>query len=182
MITAIVLASTIAFETACIPPPLALVQGTYRESAFMGLFDQLETGNWKAADLRFGERSNGRKVIIFGRHDRLKAAFLAAGWHVLEPPYQARSATLVFYLPHLSGNVAGIQRILRVVGVWIQRGGFLVAPPFDAEDFIPHPHITDLQAEDFTRFVMAPFSRRLGGVKVYERYYDVYEKRNRRSA
>lgn len=157
-----------------------MVQGPYHETAFVHLFEHLETTQWKKAELRIGERRNGWKLILLGNDTFIRAAFQAAGWTILTPPYQPRSATLIIHMAHVGGNVSGVRRIVSDMAGLLHRGGILALPYFDEHDLFPHTDITSLTGKDLMDFVMQPFTR-MGGVKMRERYYVIWQK-NRRSA
>lgn len=167
--TAFLICALSTFTVQAIPPPLAFVNGVYHEQAYVALFSHLESHAWKHAEMRYGERSNGGRVILVGQNKVVEKAFLAAGWAILKPPYVRDTATMILYLPPLGGNDVGKRRIITDLTIYLKQGGLFVVQPLE----LP---------EDIVRFVMHGFEPRLGGVKVEEHYYDVFQRRNGRAS
>lgn len=174
----ILLACTIStFTVQAVTPPLALVPGPEHEAAYLSLFNHLEDAEWRAAHLRYGERKHGKRLIFVGIDRDLETAFKASSWRILAPPYQAGQATMVFIIPPLRGNERGMARILGSFGLWVMPGGFFVVQPFVFEEEVMAEY-----AENARVFLMRGFDVRLGGLKIRDRYYDVYQKRHKESA
>ena len=170
MIAAILVSS---FVVCAIPPPVAMVQGPYHEPAYVALFNHLKEQDWRSVIIR-GPRQG--RIIFVGFDREIEEVFKRADWRILVAPYKAASATMVMVLPPMRGNERGMNRMIQSFSNWLMPGGYFVIQPFVFEE-----DANDIYAENARSFLMDALHLRIGGIKIGDKYFDVYQK-NRRSA